>query len=342
MGVSGSKGVAVVTGASGFVGAAVIAGFTAKGWQVRPITRAGSPVGQLESQASGDIGELESWVPLLAGADVVVHCAGRAHRRKAAQAAERESYARINTFATERLARDCVASGVKRLLFVSSIAVHGPHTDNCRPFAPEDILRPQSVYGESKARAEDAIVRISQTTGLAVTIIRPPAIVGFGAPNNLPLLGRIIKSGAPLPFSSIRNRRMFISIASLASFIEACACASASSGADIYTIADEPVLSTSMLCRVLARAAQVPYREFPLPPGILRSTLSFLGRDDQANAILSSLEVDISKAAGTGWKPACNIDAALGASIGATDAQHTILSGLKPSSDQQPRDSIGA
>jgi UDP-glucose 4-epimerase len=307
--------IAVVTGSSGFIGRFIVQLLLASGWHVRAASRFGAPAGAADAVALGDIAELSCWKPIIQGAQVVVHCAGRAHRRKALQEEERELYAAINTLATERLAQDCLESGVRDLIFLSTIAVHGSHTDDRAAFSAADALRPQSVYSETKARAEDAIMRVLRSGGMSAAILRPPAVLGQGAPNNLPLLGRLVLTGLPLPFGMIRNRRMFIGIDSLASFILRRVNTATHAGIDIFPLADEPKLSTGMLCRVMATARGVRYREFPFPPEVLRRGLTLAGRADHADALIASLEIDTGAAAATGWRPAPDLSAAIGASI---------------------------
>jgi UDP-glucose 4-epimerase len=232
--------------------------------------------------------------------DTVVHLAARVHR----QNDERKShlYHATNTEGTLRLADAAANAGVRHFIFVSTVLVHGRSSEGRGPFSENDILTPRGSYGLSKAAAELGLERIAKESGMAVTIIRPPLIYGAGAKGNFSVLVRAVKLGLPLPFAAIRNRRAFVSVQNLTSFIshrishpgERC---------DVFLMADNEQVSTPEFIGQLARAAGAPSRLFPMPVKALDLLFRVTGRLDAHESLIGSLELDLSKVAATGWRP---------------------------------------
>jgi nucleoside-diphosphate-sugar epimerase len=119
----------LVTGASGFVGRAVVAALAARGDGVRPAVRMTGDLGddrvtrpafgpRVTVVQHGDLGSPVDWTGLLSGIDAVVHLAGIAH---AGPGIAEERYDRVNHRATAALAAAARDAGVTRFVFVSSI-----------------------------------------------------------------------------------------------------------------------------------------------------------------------------------------------------------------------------
>jgi NAD(P)-dependent dehydrogenase (short-subunit alcohol dehydrogenase family) len=72
----------LVTGASGFIGRALVLYLAERGFAVRAASRRPSPVGEgIEAVPSPDLAGSPDWAPLLEGIDVIVHTAAIAHTR---------------------------------------------------------------------------------------------------------------------------------------------------------------------------------------------------------------------------------------------------------------------
>src|SRR5512145_2232542 len=128
-------GLVVVTGASGFVGAALVARLRAAG---RPLlgtvreVQAGMPgelrpVGDL-ARASDDLLD-----DLVRGACAVVHLAGRAHVMRDTVADPEAAYRLANVETTARLARASVRAGVRRFVLASAVKAAGEASPPGRP-----------------------------------------------------------------------------------------------------------------------------------------------------------------------------------------------------------------
>jgi UDP-glucose 4-epimerase len=300
---------ALLTGGTGFLGRYVISALEQSGWNVRLAVRTPLPVSSHETALVGPIGASTAWQKALANAEIVVHLAARAHRSPAVQIAERDLYFEINTAATLHLARMAADAGVKRFTFLSSVAVNGPTTEGRLPFREDDVARPHTVYGESKAAAEEGLRAIADRSQMPITIIRPPMVYGSAAKGSFATVLKVIRRGIPLPLGMVKNRRAFIAAENVASFVAA-QCAAENSGYEIFLIADQEQVSTPEFIQKIGRALQMHPRLFSVPSGILHRSLTIAGKSEWIDSLLSSLEVDTSKSRKV-WQPILALDEGL-------------------------------
>jgi nucleoside-diphosphate-sugar epimerase len=156
----------VVTGASGFIGRALVARLRGAGHDVVGTDWAGTP------DVPGDIADSALHADLFTNAcDAVVHLA-----TVPGGAAEQDPVAarRINLDATMALAEAAGAAGA-RFVFASSIAVFGdplpPHVNDATPLAPT------LLYGAHKAMAEQWLATLDRRGALSALALRLPGIV---------------------------------------------------------------------------------------------------------------------------------------------------------------------
>src|SRR3954467_13982794 len=116
----------LVTGASGFVGRAVVADFAEAGHSVRAAMRQPRDLfaRSVEVVAVSDLTRPVEWRALLRGMETVVHLAGIAH---AGPDIAEGAYDRVNRLATAELAAAAKTVGIRHLVFMSSVrAQSGP------------------------------------------------------------------------------------------------------------------------------------------------------------------------------------------------------------------------
>ncbi len=297
----------LVTGASGFVGLRLCARLAAAGYMVRAAVRRESAALAAFAPAArivrvGDIGPNTDWQAALAGVDMVVHLAARAHVMRDSASDPLAHYRRVNVAGSEPLARAAAAAGVSRLIYMSSIKVNGEATVNA-PFRESDPPAPVDAYGRSKWEAEQALSRIAAETGLGLTVLRPPLIYGPGVKGNVARLLRWIERGLPLPFASIANRRSLIYLENL---IDATlAVMRHPAPGRTYLVSDAHDLSTPQLIRALARGLDKSPRLLAFPPLLLRLAGACTGQLDAVGRLVGSLQIDASRiGAELGWRPA--------------------------------------
>ena len=254
------------------------------------------------------IGPATDWKAALAGVDVVVHLAARVHRQN--EEYEVELYRRVNIDGPLHLARCAAAAGVRQFIFVSSVLAHGRSNDGRAPFTENDTLTPRGVYGMSKAVAEAGLKALAQDGDMCVTVLRPPLVYGAGAKGNFKLLVKAVKLGVPLPLAAIRNHRAVLSVENLTSFILQ-RLSRADQKFDVFLLADQEQVSTAEFIRRLARAAGAKSRLFPVPTSILSALFKISRQLEAHDSLIGSLELDVSKAASTGWQPQITLDEGL-------------------------------
>lgn len=295
----------LVTGASGFVGRATAEAFRARGWQVRTAghSRAGPKDLAVALSPEAD------WSAAVAGCDCVVHLAARAHILTERSADPLAEFMRINAEATLTLARAAIAAGVRRFVFMSSIAVNGPETAG--PLRELDKPRPESDYGRSKLRAEQGLLALVAQSSMQLTILRPPLVYGPGVGARFLQLLKLAGSGLPLPLGGIDNRRSLISVMNLTDAIVQCADRVAAAG-QTFLVADDTTISTPDLIRALARHLERPARLLAFPEPLLLLGAGLIGRADDIRRLTSSLVLDTTRInAVLGWFPPITLDAGL-------------------------------
>ena len=161
----------LVTGASGFVGAALFEGLHEAGFEVRGAVRslnAISSISEIGFLAIGNLGATTDLTSALMGVDCVIHCAARTHVMPEPEVDALAAYRTVNVDGSRRLAEQAATFGVRRLIFLSSIKVNGESTDGLPgPFGARndpgrlDVPAPEDPYGVSKWQAEQALWAVS-------------------------------------------------------------------------------------------------------------------------------------------------------------------------------------
>ncbi|MBL9037391.1 MAG: NAD-dependent epimerase/dehydratase family protein [Archangium sp.] len=187
----------LITGANGFVGAALARHLSTRGDEVRCLVRDGSDDSALSgvtfTRVSGDVTRPRTLAAAVDGVDVVYHLAGT--RR----GSTRDDFMRVNAEGTRFVAEAMVATKARRLVLVGSLAASGPSRSG-HPRVETQPLAPTEWYGESKAEAER--IAFGFSSQLDVTCCRPSRILGPGDRENLVFFrlakrGLVLKLGGP-------------------------------------------------------------------------------------------------------------------------------------------------
>lgn len=313
----------LVTGANGFVGRPLCAALAHSGQAVVAATRHAfsDVVPNILNFRISTLSADFNWQRGLQGCDAIVHLAGRAHVMSDKATDPLTEFRRVNVDGTLNLARQAVAAGVRRFVFISSIKVNGEFTRLGRAFAADDVPAPEDPYGISKLEAEQALQLVALETGMEVVIIRPPLVYGPVVKGNFLTMLRWLEKGLPLPLGSIQNKRSLLALANLVDFIIVCLEHPAAMN-QIFLVSDGEDISTTELLRRTSVAMGQPARLLPIPQVIVQSGLKFMGKGDLAQRLCGSLQVDISKARNLlGWNPPVSMDESL-----AKTAKHFLAS----------------
>ena len=175
----------LVTGATGFVGRAIVAELLMENLEVfcmGSLSRAGTD--ELPNFLRADITNTESLerlesLPLI---DVLIHTAGLAHQFGGASL---EEFWRINVEGTKNVCLLAERLGVKHFIHISSVSVYGRGKQSGGGLLAEDVrCEPESVYAQSKFEAEKTAADICRKNSILLTILRPATIIGENDPGN--------------------------------------------------------------------------------------------------------------------------------------------------------------
>lgn len=303
----------LVTGASGFVGSALVEFLHGKGYDVVGTVRsaAAAQCSILAPELSANSG----WREVLVGRDVVVHTAARAHVLTETERDPLAVFREVNTAGTLNLARQAAAAGVRRFVFISSIGVNGLYTREGDCFTEQSPPAPHNDYALSKWEAEQGLLEISRETGLEVVILRPPLVYGPRVKANFLRLIRMVERGFPLPLGAIHNRRSFLYLGNFVDAIRLCVERPEAAGQTFLLDDGEPV-STPELIRALARAMGRPARILAVPIGVLEVAGALVGKREAVARLTGSLLVDSSLIRlRLGWRPPFSMEAGLAATV---------------------------
>lgn len=303
----------LVTGATGFVGRALLGELGAHGYRAIPVVR--RIAGLSHEVIIPDMHSQTDWRAVLAGCDAVVHLAARVHVMHDTAVDPLALYRATNTDATLNLARQATEAGVKRFVFISTIKVNGEGRD--APYIETDQPVPEDAYAISKWEAEQGLRQIEKETGLEVVILRPPLVYGPGVKANFLRLMQIVARGWPLPLGAIRNRR---SLLYLGNFIDAIRLSleHPDAAGQTFLIDDGQPVSTPELIRAVAHAMGRPARLLVVPVGMLQFAGALMGKQAAVARLTGSLWVDSSLIRSRlGWTPPYTMEAGLAETVAA-------------------------
>jgi len=180
----------VLTGATGYVGAALRAALEQRGQPLRLLARAAhatnetSPVEWMQwDMGSGD------YLPegVFDGVSAVIHCAGLAHRH-----ADERDYQRINIEASCDLARRALDAGVSHFIYVSSLNV--VPAESVSPWdSAHQFPEPQQRYAASKWRAEQSLCQMFAESHSQLTVVRPGLVYDIELTANLKTVNSVLR-----------------------------------------------------------------------------------------------------------------------------------------------------
>lgn len=284
-----------LTGATGFVGRALLADLRANGYRVRALLR--RPADEARDADSAVIGDLARPVNMaraLEGVDVVVHSAAIAH---AMSGRPEDDYRAVNTEATVALAQAARRAGAKRFVFLSSVrAQTGPSADGVvdesRPAVPTD------PYGRSKLAAEQGLAE----AGIDWVALRPVLVYGPGVKGNMASLVRLARSPWPLPLPIPSARRSLLAVENLAGAVRIAITAAGAPGRP-YLVADDGALDIAGIVAALRAGAGRRVPGLPVPAFLFHAAARLAGRAELAERLTGDLVVDTGALRALGWRP---------------------------------------
>jgi nucleoside-diphosphate-sugar epimerase/MoaA/NifB/PqqE/SkfB family radical SAM enzyme len=253
----------LVTGASGFLGGALVNALTRANKKVRILVRKASNLSSLELSkieqvVTGDITDRNTLCGLMDGIEVVYHCAAKLGLGR------KDEFFSTNVNGTENLLQEAVRSNVSRFVYVSSVAVMSEYHDHLgsnedNPYA-SCWTEP---YTPSKIEAEKLALEYGGNGDLKVSVIRPGWIWGPGDVNTLKI-GRAIMSGL---MPHIGEGDNILSLTYITNIVHALILAgnAAHCVKDIFLINDGYKVTQKQLLRAFANRLNPDARYFSVP-----------------------------------------------------------------------------
>lgn len=153
------------------------------------------------------------------GYDAIFHVAGIAHADVGKVTEEQKAlYYKVNTDLTIECAKKAKEDGAKQFIFMSSIIVYGESAGLGKEFVitRDTPLAPTNFYGDSKVKAEEGLLKLSDDS-FKVVILRPPMIYGKDSKGNYPMLAKL---AVKLPFfPDVKNQRSMLYVGNLCKFV---------------------------------------------------------------------------------------------------------------------------
>jgi nucleoside-diphosphate-sugar epimerase len=309
---------ALVTGATGFLGAAAVVRLRADGVIVRALVRSADAHTDADERCVGDLRAPSSLEPAVAGVDWVIHAGARV-----STSGGWEEFEAVNVRGTEALLQRAQAAGVRRIVHVSSLSVYAvPHDGavitETSPY--DDAGEERGFYARSKLAA-DQLASAAMRAGAPLTIVRPGLLYG---PGRTPPLARRSAAIGPLRIL-LASPDYLLPLAYVDNVADAIALAARAEPARgrAYTIVDVHARQAEY-AQLFRRLSGGRWRAVHAPLGVLRAGASaaeraagLLGRRSpisrhQVERTLRSARFDTQRAHDElGWQPRVPLEEAL-------------------------------
>jgi UDP-glucose 4-epimerase len=297
-----------VTGASGFIGTAVVEALRRAGRPVRRLARQAPATAGGDVAIVGDLAQPLELAAALQGVKAIVHCAGLAHQAPGAQGEAR--IIAVNATATVALAKEAARAGVQRFVFISSAKVMGERSGQ-RPLSERDPPAPADAYARSKLTAEQGLRSMAADAGLDLIILRPPLVYGPGVRANFRRLLAACDSPWPLPLGAADAPRSLVAVGSLADAVRRCI-DSPLRGCHVFFVADREAPTAAELIAQLRRLLGRPHRLPAVPLKLVRAAAKLAGRGADLDRLTLPFVLDTQALReAVDWQPSISLDRGL-------------------------------
>ncbi len=233
-----------------------------------------------------------SWSEDLAGVDCVIHLASIVHQRNLIFQIPLSKYREVNTLYTLNLAKKAMSAGVKRFIFVSTIAVNGNFSHDKYRISPGDIPSPNTYYAMSKWEAETCLKEITKKSKMELVIVRPPLVYGPGVKSNFLTMMRYIRTGLPLPI--IDSKKSLVFVGNLTDLLVKLIDHPNAVG-ETFFVSDDEDISLKNLMMNISKEFGCPINFIKIPQKLTIFFFKIIGKEHIANSLFKSLLIDIKK-----------------------------------------------
>lgn len=259
---------ALVTGATGCIGSALVRRLVEQNIQVTALVRDPAKLqGALGSAAprvrvvTGELNDPAALDRAVEGADVVFHAAARVHTVPRSAEEEKEFW-RVNVGGTEALLSACAPlSTLKALVFCSTVAVYGPTGGALTEATP---CHPETVYGQTKLEAEQRVLAFQSASGARGVVLRLSMVYGEGDRGNLQRMIRAIERGRFVHIGGGRTPKSATYVENVVDAALLVAAAPAARG-EVFLVSDPEPYTLRQIGKAIARELGVAPPRLSLP-----------------------------------------------------------------------------
>ena len=195
---------ALVTGATGAVGPALVRHLLQSGYTVRVYARKAPTAGLFPAEVAysqGDIADQEALARALKGVDLVFHLAALLHIENPSPEMA-ALYRTVNVDGTRNVLALSIQAGVKRFIYFSTVKVYG--LQQLTPVTEDTAPQPETFYAQTKFQAEQAVL---ETREIETVVLRLSAVYGPRLRGSWERMVKAIARGWFRPIGALRNRR---------------------------------------------------------------------------------------------------------------------------------------
>jgi len=262
-----------ITGGSGYLGKDVTRNLKERNISLVQLSR--------NTHASGetiyyDLNQTTPKNKWFVGCSCLIHCAAQVHKKLKQKTFDKDLYVNTSIKSTKMLIKCAVAAKVNHIIFISSVSVYGKFSAKF-PISIDSPLNPNSIYAQTKIGEEQAIKELCKKSSTTYTIIRLPLIFGQNAPGNLHRLKKLVKTGAPLPFLNVDNKRTMVFLYNISDFIGHIA-ENQPNSSSIIIFSDDIQLNSNELVTLLRKQHGQKKHLFFVPKTVLSFALKIIGK----------------------------------------------------------------
>ena len=260
---------AVITGAGGFVGRALVHRLSQSGVLVRALVHhepssAIFPAGV--KTFVGDVRDVELMKRCTEGAEAVFHFAAKVPKDGSPQ--DEADVSDVSVNGTRNVLDAALKARAESFMFLSSLSIHGrPASGVCDESTP---IAPLSAYGRAKAAAEQMVLEAGRHASIRVTCLRPPMVYGLGCAGSLPRMIKRVAQGRIVPMPRSSGRRIVLHVQNL---VDACILAAKDRRAtgQCYVVADPRAYSVRDMFELICNSTDRYYPSWEVPMWLLKA-----------------------------------------------------------------------
>lgn len=260
--------IALVTGATGFIGSNLVKKLLAKGWRVRVLSRK-IGTNQKIDWVKGDIADQEIIAKATRRVDIIFNLAGTLPHHHAPD----KIYLDTNVKGVENILKACLKEKVKRLIHVSTVGIYGQTGEGMVDERSKWHL--DSIYAKTKAKGEKIVMDYCQKYRIPTVIIRPT--IGYGPHDVRPgflTLFRLLKKGLLVPLGDGRNFFHTIYVENLVDALILASYKREAVGED-FIIGDDPCPMMKDIWQEMEKITGVKLLSFFLPMILIKGLARF-------------------------------------------------------------------